>query len=167
MDGARQKWLTLLAVLGLSWWFFGNLYEAFVISPNWVVDAPAQLERLHGFFVRTSPTAYFVPVTPLAMLLAWALTFTNRRPEARRAYRIASVIGAAAMAVNALIVGTLITRLFGDAYRSFGEELSVLAWTWNGLNVVRMVLTASTAAFLFSAFRALDRADAARGASSA
>src|SRR5690349_24243115 len=43
----RQKWLTLVAVLGLAYWFFGNLYEAIVFSPNWVTDTPAQMTRLN------------------------------------------------------------------------------------------------------------------------
>lgn len=51
-----QWWVTLGALLGYLHWFFGNLYEAVVFSPNWVLNSPAQMERLHGFFVATSPT---------------------------------------------------------------------------------------------------------------
>src|SRR5690242_9538153 len=55
-DGSRgrmQKWWTFAAVLGLAYWFFGNLYEAVVFSPNWVVDSAAQIDRLNAFFVNT------------------------------------------------------------------------------------------------------------------
>ena len=153
-----QKWLTFAAVMGLAWWFFGNLYEAVVFSPNWVIDSPAQLQRLNALFVTTSPTAYFVPITPAAVLLAWGLMLGNRQQALQSDYRKAGVLGALAMALNAFIVATLITKLFGADFASHGEALSTYATRWNVLNAVRMVLTAATAAYLFSAFRKLDRA---------
>src|SRR5215212_5573590 len=116
----RQKALTLATVVGLAYWLFGNLYEAVVLSPNWVVDSPAQLTRLNEFFVVTSPTLYFVPLA----LAALALVF-------------------------------VITRMIGPGYREHLADATALAWWWNGLNLVRIALTAGTAALLFSAFRTL------------
>jgi hypothetical protein len=153
-----QKALTLSAVLGFVWWLFGNLYEAIVISPNWVVDSPAQLARLNAFFVHTTPTAYFIPVVPLATLLAWALWGSNREVALKGDYRRAAALAAAAMAVNAFIVSTLIVRLFGDDFLAHAAELHAYAWRWNLLNVVRMALVAATAWQLFRAFVKLARA---------
>lgn len=146
-----QKWWTLGAVLGLAYWFFGNLYEAIVFSPNWVVDTPAQMARLDEFFVNTGPTLYFVPLTMVTCVLVWVLLLVNREPSVRRDYRRAGVAALVLTVLNAVIVTTVVTKLFSvDGDRT-------LAWTWNGLNVVRMVLTATTATFLFNAFRRLDR----------
>jgi len=154
----RLKWLTFSAALGLMHWFFGNLYEAVVFSPNWVLDSPAQLARLNGFFVRTSPTLYFVPITFVATLLVWMVTFLNHDRALRRVYSRASVYIALAMALNAWIVSTLIFKLFGSNYAEHGARLYDYASRWNILNVCRMTLVGITSAYLFSAFRHLDRA---------
>ncbi|MEV6629323.1 hypothetical protein AB0M54_01065 [Actinoplanes sp. NPDC051470] len=143
----ERKWWTLAAVLGLACWFFGNLYEAVVFSPNWVVDTPAQMARLDAFFVTTGPTLYFVPVTVLTCLVILILWLTDRT-----AYRRAAVAALALTVLNAVIVAAVVTPLFGDG----GDR--TLAWTWNVLNVVRMALTATTAVLLFNTFRRLDQA---------
>jgi hypothetical protein len=156
---AHQKLLTLTAVVGFAWWLFGNLYEAIVISPNWVVDSPTQLARLNAFFVNTTPTAYFIPVVPIATLLAWTAWALNRDARLAADYRRAGVFAAAAMAVNTLIVATLISRLFARDFAVWGAQLHIYAWRWNALNVVRMALVATTAVYLFQAFRKLDRAE--------
>jgi len=153
----RQKWLTLAAVLGLAYWCFGNLYEAVVFSPNWVQDSPLQLTRLNGFFVRTGPTLYFVPLTMLATVGVWVLLWRNRQPGPRRDYRRASVFAAWATAVNLLIVTTIVPKMFGADFLAHAEELNRYCWAWNALNVVRIALVAATACHAFNAFRKLDR----------
>jgi hypothetical protein len=156
-----QKRLTLAAVLGLAYWFFGNLYEAVVFSPNWVTDTPAQMTRLNEFFVNTSPTLYFVPPATLAVLLAWVLPAVNRDPVLRTDYRRAGVSVLLLMGLNAVIVATVVTKLFGTELLADPDRLTSYAWRWNILNVLRMALTATTAALLFNAFRKLDRRVAA------
>ncbi len=152
-----QKWLTLTAVIGMAYWLFGNLYEAIVFSPNWIEDSPAQFARLHGFFGNTSPTLYFVPLTQLATILVWVLWRRNRHDEARRDYRRAGVAALLLTALTVYIVAMLIPVMFGDDYLADPDRLHATAWQWNALNVLRMILTATTAWYLFSAFRKLDR----------
>ena len=155
----RAQALVLFALVGMAWWLFGNLYEAFVISPNWVEGSRAQLERLNGFFVHTTPTHYFVPmafVAPASTWLAWAL---RRRAPEGGALRRASLFALLASSVNALIVGTIIGRLFGDGFRAESEEaLHALCVRWNTLNALRMAMTFGASFWLFEAFRRLDRA---------
>jgi phosphotransferase system glucose/maltose/N-acetylglucosamine-specific IIC component len=151
------KWLTLAASLGLAHWFFGNLYEALVIAPNWTVDSPAQLQRLNEFFVHTSPTLFFVPMVPLATLLVWLVAFLNRDRRLGATYARASLYAALAMALNVLIVTTLITKLFGADYQAHASQLQSYAARWNLLNLGRMGLVATAATYLFNAFRQLDR----------
>ncbi|MEJ3749159.1 hypothetical protein WEI85_38590 [Actinomycetes bacterium KLBMP 9797] len=155
--GSTQRRLTLLAVLGMAYWFFGNLYEAVVYSPNWIEDSPAQFTRLHEFFGTTSPTLYFVPLTQLATILVWLLGWRNRDDEVRRDYRRAAIAASLLTALTVSIVVAVIPRMFGADYLADPDRLNAAAWQWNVLNIFRMALTATTAWHLFSAFRKLDR----------
>jgi hypothetical protein len=47
--------------------------------------------------------------------------------------------------------------MVGPGYREHLADATALAWWWNGLNLVRIALTAGMAVLLFSAFRTLDR----------
>lgn len=153
----RHRWLVLATVLSLAYWFFGNLYEAVVFSPNWVHDSPAQLARMNALFVHTSPTVYFVPVTQLATVAVWLLWARNRDPQLRPGLRRAALFALLATIVNVVIVSTLIPHLFGPDFLADPGGLSTYAWWWNGLNLVRMGLVAASAAHLFGTFRVLDR----------
>ncbi|MBO0931960.1 hypothetical protein [Fibrella aquatilis] len=152
-----QKQLALLSIIGLAYWLFGNLYEAIVISPNWVVDSPAQLRRLNEFFVRTSPTIYFVPITQLATIGVWVLFWKNRETSVKAALIRASLWALAATLLNGFIVSTIVLKLFASDFDRYGDYLTTLAWRWNVLNLVRMILVGTTVHYLFSAFRKLDR----------
>ena len=156
----RRRWrtrLTLLATAGLAAWFFGNLYEAVVFSPNWVVDNPDQLLDLNRFFRRTSPTWYVVPL--LASLgLIWALQATNRESGLAAGHRRAGLLAAAAFGLNLYIVTTIIPVLFGpDVALRTADELTAAAWRWNVLNVARMGLVAAAGWQVFTLYRMLDR----------
>ncbi|GAA0329928.1 hypothetical protein GCM10009529_05230 [Micropruina glycogenica] len=65
----------------------------------------------------------------------------------------------ALLLLTVVIVSTLVTRLFGDDFPSYGAELATIAWWWNAGDVRRMVLTAATLISASSACRELDRAD--------
>jgi hypothetical protein len=149
--------LTLLALLGMLHWLFGNLYEAIVFSPNWILDSPTQLDHMHALFVRTSPTLYFVPISFLAPALAWLAQVRNHDRSALADFRRASLFAALVTALNAFIVTTIVSVLFAKDYRAQPDsELHALCVRWNVLNAVRMLLTAATAFWLFAAFRKLD-----------
>jgi hypothetical protein len=59
--------------------------------------------------------------------------------------------------VTGFIVAAVIPRMFGAAALAQPDGLHAAAWQWNILNVVRVLLTATTAWYLFGAFRKLDR----------
>jgi hypothetical protein len=98
----RTRRLVIVATLGMLHWLFGNLYEEVVIAPNWIVDTPRQLQRLHEVFVRTSPTTYFVPMSFLAPPAVWVAHAVQRGSLARAELRLASLFAMLASAVNAL-----------------------------------------------------------------
>jgi hypothetical protein len=153
-----QWWWTVAALLAMAHWFFGNLYEAVVFSPNWVVDSSAQMRRLEEFFVRTGPTAYFVPLTVLAPIPVWILLATNKVAAARADYRRASLFALLAAVLNALIVATVVTGLFDPDNLGDPAKLQHLAWRWNILNVCRMAFTGATGVFLFTVLSKVEAA---------
>ncbi len=152
-----QRRLTLFAIIGLSYWFFGNLYEAIVFSPNWVVDSPTQMKRLNEFFVTTSPTLFFVPLTQIATVLVWFLVWKNKVNSIRLELKRASIFAVLVTILNAIIVSTVVLKLFGTDYEKYGDFLTTLTWSWNVLNFFRMVLVAMTIYYLFNAYRKLDK----------
>jgi hypothetical protein len=152
-----QKNLTLIAVIGLLYWFFGNLYEQIVISPNWVVNSPEQMKRLNEFFIVTTPTLYFVTITQLATVMTWLVFFINKSEATKIFYRRAAAFALLATILNAVIVATIVIKLFSPEYQSYGSQLYDLCFRWNILNIVRMALVCTTIFYLFNAYRVLDR----------
>src|SRR4051794_10053943 len=112
MRCTTQWWWTIAALLGMAHWFFGNLYEAVVFSPNWVMDSSMQMKRLEAFFVHTGPTTYFVPLTVLAPIPVWVLLAVNKVAGARADYRRASLFALLAAVLNVVIVTAVVTDLF-------------------------------------------------------
>ena len=110
--------------------------------------------------MRTSPTLFFMPWSVIAAVLVWVVTALNRDRSVGRSYARASLYMALAMALNVLIVSTLIFRLFGDDYAAHADQLHSYAARWNILNLFRMGLVATTIVYLFQAFRRLDRGGA-------
>jgi hypothetical protein len=157
MTISLQRRLTLFAIIGLSYWFFGNLYEAIVISPNWVVDSPSQMKRLNEFFVTTSPTIYFVPLTQVATVFVWLLLWRNKVISVKSELKYASIFAVLVTILNAVIVSTVVLKLFGADYEKYGDYLTTLTWRWNVLNFFRMLLVALTIYYLFNAYRKLDK----------
>jgi hypothetical protein len=157
MTISLQRRLTLFAIIGLSYWFFGNLYEAIVISPNWVVDSPSQIKRLNEFFVTTSPAIYFVPLTQIATVFVWLLLWKNKVNSIKSELKYASIFAALVTILNAVIVSTIVLKLFSTDYEKYGDYLTTLTWRWNVLNFFRMFLVALTIYYLFNAYRKLDK----------
>ncbi|MCF7548559.1 hypothetical protein [Pseudonocardia sp. WMMC193] len=163
MSPVLQRRLTGAAVVGLAWWFFGNLYEAVVLSPNWAIDTADRMQDFYDFTVRTGPTLYFVPITQLAVALLWVLVVLNRVPQARGAYLLAGLLALLATAVNVVIVATVVPELFGDPTAVAPDRLADLALRWNVLNVVRLLLTGAAAFVAHKAYRCVDRAGVPTG----
>ena len=89
--------LLAFAVLGHAHWFFGNLYEAVVLIPQFAA-APEQRLPISagGVLVPGSPALYYVPRLPLtvpAALAALALGWPLRAGGARRAPRRCCPLG--------------------------------------------------------------------------
>lgn len=153
----KQKNWTLFTIFGFAYWFFGNLYEAIVFGPNWAIEDPGHLKLLNDFFVHSSPTLYFIPMTLLAAISVWILAFTNKIDEVKRDYRRASILALIVTVLTSFIVGFVLSKMFGPGFYENPAEGSHYGKLWNMLNAVRLILEIMTIYYLFNAFRKLDK----------
>lgn len=152
-----QKNFILFALFGISYWFFGNLYEAIVFGPNWNQDDPEILHHLNSVFVQSSPNAYFVPMTLLAALSVWILTFLNKIDQVKKEYRVASLLTLIITVLTSLIVAFVLSKMFGLGFYENKSKGSVNGTLWNYLNGIRMILEIATLYYLFTIYRKLDK----------
>ncbi len=157
MNLIKQKNLTLFSIFGMAYWFFGNLYEAIVFGPNWAIKDPDHLKHLNDFFVNSSPTAYFIPMTLLAAISIWILMFVNKVEIVKREYRIASILALVITIMTSLIVGFVLSKMFGPGYFENPTKASFYGQLWNILNAFRLALEIATIYYLFNAYRKLDK----------
>lgn len=157
MNVTKQKNWTLFSIFGITYWFFGNLYEAIVFGPNWAIKDPNHLKYLNDFFVNSSPTAYFIPMTLLAAISIWFLTFFNKIETVKREYRMASVLALVITVMTSLIVGFVLSKMFGPGYFENPSEGSFYGMLWNILNAFRLLLEVATIYYLFNVYRKLDK----------
>lgn len=157
MNLTKQKNWTLFSIFGIAYWFFGNLYEAIVFGPNWVIKDPNHLKHLNDFFVNSSPTAYFIPMTLLAAISIWVLTFFNKIETVKREYRMASILALIITVMTSLIVGLVLSKMFGPGYFENPSEGSFYGMLWNILNALRLLLEVATIYYLFNVYRRLDK----------
>lgn len=137
-----------VALLGVSMWAFGNLYEAIVVTPNLLVDPVAKAQAWREHFSLTSP-AYFHLHVPLlgavaALMLAWHL----RRTVLRRSALTAGALIVLALALSGYIIGAINLRLFYGDLAMIAPALPAMPWQWNVLNAIRVLLLASGVAAL-------------------
>lgn len=157
MNITKQKNWTLFSIFGITYWFFGNLYEAIVFGPNWAIKDPNHLKHLNDFFVNSSPTAYFIPMTLLAAISIWILTFFNKIETVKREYRMASILALIITVMTSLIVGLVLSKMFGPGYFENPSEGSFYGMLWNILNALRLLLEVATIYYLFNVYRRLDK----------
>ena len=157
MNLTKQKNWTLFSIFGIAYWFFGNLYEAIVFGPNWIVNDPAVLKNLNAFFVNSSPTAYFIPMTLLATISIWMLLIFNKVEIVKKEYRLASILVLIITILTSLIVALVLSKMFGPGFFDNPVDGSFYGKLWNYLNAFRLVLEILTIYYLFNAYRKLDK----------
>lgn len=131
--------MSLVAVIGLAHWFFGNLYEEIVLAPNNLVHSYEQLLRWQNYYLVTNQIYYYVPFTQIAVLIVWFLYFKNTDTDRGTNLRKASIYGLLALALTAVIITQLNLKLFfGDLnlYRDQVHQMSVYWFIGNGLRVM-------------------------------
>lgn len=152
MENSMQKRWNLVAVIGLAHWFFGNLYEAIVLAPNMIVNSAVQLQRWQEYFTVTNQIYYYVPFTQISVFIIIILFFTNRLSAIKYDLRMASILGVLSLLLTIYIVTQLNLSLFFGDLNKVSNRLNFMAWQWNIMNAMRVVLVGTTLTFAFKAY---------------
>jgi hypothetical protein len=152
MRVTKTKKLTLIAVIGLAQWFFGNFYEAIVLAPNMLFHSSAQLQRWHEYFTITNQIYYYVPFTKMATVLLWWLYWRIKDKDIRKELAIASIFGLLSILITVYIVTQLNLKLFFGVFERYRDELSYMTLKWNILNIIRVGLVGVTLTYTFKAY---------------
>ena len=145
--------LLALAVLGHAHWFFGNLYEAVVLIPQFAASPEQRLPiSAGGILVPGSPVLYYAPMAPLTVPAALAALAVGWRFG--RVVR-GKLLGAAVLSVSAALLGAyIITQLnFSLFFEPSTDvaQLEVLLRRWAILNYVRVGLVGAALVLLLLA----------------
>lgn len=142
--------LTTGVVALLCWWGFGNLYE-FNGALGALVRGPKP-GALMGALEPGSPFYYYVPASPLALVLSVILGVRTRHtPIAGRTAGAAGLVTVAAGATALLV--TSVNPTFRDPQ---AEGLGKLTVIWLAGNTLRMVCVAGAVSLLLS-WRRIER----------
>jgi hypothetical protein len=141
------------SVLGHAHWFFGNLYEGLVLAPGWASVAGGPLEVAGGVLAEGSPVRYYIPITPLTVLVtaAAALAGWRARSPAGRMLLAGLTLTVAGAAVTGYMVGQINLDLFFDAATA-PDRREALADRWVLWNYVRLATVGGALACLAAAW---------------
>ena len=150
--------ISALSLLGFLHWFFGNLYEAIVLSPNmwWADSQSAMLENIRQVFHISAPYYYYLPWSPLSLLLVFYLFFHVRHhpnPLLKKWVGVAMATAIVAGALTYYIIVTFnLTLWVGHGPVSAPRLASMVrASFWVG--TARMLVVAATAYSLYRCLR--------------
>jgi len=146
--------LLLFTLFGFTLWFFGNLYEGVVITPNLLVDPVKKIYNWQGFFTITNPIFFYIPLAPMAVLAAFVLYFKTSKETAilKRHLGAAIVFLTFALGLGIFIITQINLRLFFGNIEKLSAEIYKLSVLWNLLNIVRVILLAFVIYHVFNAY---------------
>src|SRR6266700_5893497 len=136
--------LLLFALFGFGMWFFGNLYEGIVITPNLLKHSIEKLYHWQQFFTVTNPVLFYIPLVPFSIAILVILYFKKSKEGFQtKKYLKQSII----FLIPPLLVGIyVVTQInlilfFGDLDQ-ISARVYKLSLLWNILNVVRVIFLA-------------------------
>ncbi|MFD2574370.1 hypothetical protein ACFSUS_27290 [Spirosoma soli] len=141
--------LLIICLVGFVHWFFGNLYEAVVLSPNLILadDRVAMLAASRQLFSVSAPYYYYLPWSPLAIGLTVYLWFRLRQTEfvpARPWITYAAVFAISAGLVTGYIIATFNLTLWVGSAPYSEAELARLIWQNTAVALFRLGLIGAT-----------------------
>jgi hypothetical protein len=134
------SWRTT-ARLGLTAWFFGNLYEGLVGMPQLLADAqPRRAPRLMG---PGSPVRYYAPAAPLAVAgTAVSLVQSWKSGGDRRLITLTTISMASAAALTAYLIRSVNLHLLTSEVALSEQTRQRMITTWHSTNAVRLAALA-------------------------
>jgi Domain of unknown function (DUF1772) len=143
----RRSWWGSAARLGQSAWFFGNLYEAMVGTPQLLADVRS--ERAPRLLGAGSPVRYYIPVAPLAFgATAVALLESWRSGDDRRLIITSAACTAAAAGLTAYLIRSVNLRLLSSDEPLSQHDRNEMVATWHLTNGIRLGLLAAASTSL-------------------
>jgi len=153
MTKNRTENLLLFALSGIALWFYGNLYEGIVIAPNLLNDPIQKVQLWQNFFVTTNPVMYYIPVSPLAIVIIVILYFKTSRDQIilKKHLQRASIFGLLALGLGIYIITQINFKLFFGDIQKNSKDLYKLSVLWNVLNLIRTALLIPSMLYTFKA----------------
>lgn len=140
---ARRPWCSwrTAARLGLTAWFFGNLYEGLVGMPQLLADA--QPRRAPGLMGPGSPVRYYAPAAPLAFGgTTVSLVKSWKSGSDRRSITVTTVSLASAAALSAYLIRSANLHLLTSDTALSEHDRHRMVATWHATNAMRLVALA-------------------------
>lgn len=155
MNDKRILWLTGFTIAGLAHWFFGNLYETVVFTPNTLGDPASALTHWNAFMRVSNPVWYYIPLSPLTFLAsatAYGLG-RNQEPVLRRWLLRTMLLTTLATILTVYIVTQINLNVFFSGMDLEANRDRVNAMIWHGIpfGLTRLV---AVGAGLFTGVRA-------------
>ena len=144
--------LLTFSLFFLAHWFFGNLYEEIVLTPNQLTDSYRKIIHWQGFFTLTNPVYYYIPFTQLAVLVPILLFYKSDDALEKRMLKKASIFGILAIIITIIIVTQVNMKLFFGDVEKFKNELHLLTIIWLMGNAVRLYLVGTSFYFVFKTY---------------
>ena len=140
--------------IGLAHWFFGNLYETVVFTPNTLADPATALTHWNAFTRVSTPVWYYIPMSPLTFLASVAACVLGRhRGVVLRQWLLRTlVLTTLATALTVYIVTQINVNVFfsGMNLITHRDQVNTMIWTGIPLGLTRLV---ATGIGLYSAIR--------------
>jgi hypothetical protein len=154
MNRKNYSNLLLFSLLGICLWFFGNLYEGIVITPNLLTDSIKKIYHWQQFFTITNPVFFYIPFVPMAIVTTFFLYFktTKETPILKRALAYAAIFLALALGLGIFIITQINLKLFFGNMEKCSPDIHQLSVLWNILNMIRVILLAFTVYHVFNAY---------------
>ena len=140
-------------------WFFGNLYEAIVITPNILENSIQRLHSFQAFFVVTNPVFFYVPISQLAIIAIVIVYFKTpvRMIELKRKLKRAVIFLLIAFVLSIYIITQINMKLFFGDLEKYASEVPTKALLWNILNIIRLILLATSLTYIFKSYIQVQR----------
>lgn len=154
MASKAYRNILLFCLFSICMWFFGNLYEAIVLTPNLLVDSAQKIYSWRALFTVTNPSFFYIPLSPIAVILIIILFFKTDKKEImlKKHLRYACISLLLATALGIYIITQINLKLFfahGDIAQSDAYKLAL---RWNMLNAIRIILLVFAIYGLFHAY---------------
>lgn len=150
--------LLFICLLGFLHWFFGNLYEIVILTPNMLLadDQTEMLTMTRKLFRVSPPYFYYLPWGPLSIGLAVYLWFRLRKTdsvEVRGWMTWATGFALSAGLVTWYIIVYFNLTLWIGSGQYSAAELNALIWQNTAVALFRVGLVGSTLYCLYRTTR--------------